>query len=272
MRARTCLVAVVMTCGFVSWLQAPAMAGCEAASSLTQAQGECRRDGDQVRNLYATAASEGYTYRMESRCKPGDECGREERICRTEAGRPGTWYVLIRTTVSTGAQTRMGIVCLTPADEEDLAVITPAMVRREMQRLAWPAADLEIQPPDGETLVNFETNFFTDHTRPVTRTITLLGQRVSIEATPVEYRWHFGDGTTRVTTGPGAPYPDLDITHPYAATGTVQPRVDTTYRGRYRINDDGWQDVPGSLTVRGEPVPLRIRSATPHLVGSDTRH
>lgn len=242
---------------------------CDDQVSITVASLACETSGDEVRNLYSSASSDGYTYELVSRCKPGEaNCGREQRICRDDSGRPGTWYLILRTDTASGEVTRMGIVCLTAPDEEELAVITPAMVRREMRRLAWPAAELEIQPPDGQTLVNFDTNFFTDHTRPVTRTITLLGQRVTIEATPVEYHWHFGDGATRVTTSPGAPYPDLGVTHPYADTGTVHPRVDTTYRGRYRINTDSWQAVPGSLTVQGETVDLRIRSATPHLVGS----
>jgi hypothetical protein len=174
----------------------------------------------------------------------------------------------MRTTDATGATTRMGIVCLTPADEQDLAVITPAMVRREFERLSWPTARLRVQPPDGQTLVNFDTNFFTDNTEPTTRTITLLGQQVTIEATPTEYTWHFGDGDSSTTTSPGAAYPALDVTHSYTDTAEVSPSVDTTYQGRYRVNNDGWQTIPGSLTVGGEAVALQVRSASPRLVGS----
>ncbi len=218
--------------------------------------------------LYATAASDGYTYSLSTRCKPGGDCTRDERICRTGGGASGTWYVLTRTTLRSGASENIGVVCLTPADVAGLDTITPAMVRREMQRLDWPQAELEVQPPDGQTLINFETNFFTDNARPTTQTVTLLGQRVTIEATPSEYTWKFGDGAARTTSSPGAAYPGLDVTHDYADPGRVSPSVDTTYTGRYRINGDAWQQVPGSLTVPGDPVALRVRSASPHLVGT----
>ena len=262
-------LALLLAAVLVTLTTPPSNAGCESHETvdLVQASGECRRDANQVRDMYATAHSDGVTYHLESRCKPGDNCGRQERICRT-GGRPGTWYILYRTVIATGAETNIGIVCLTPAEERGLAVITPAMVRREMERLSWPAADLQIQPPDGQTLINFDTNFFTDNTSSTTQTVTLLGQRVTIEASPVEYTWHFGDGTADSTTTPGAAYPDLEVTHDYADPGRVSPSVDTTYQGRYRINNGPWEAIPGTLTVPGESVDLLVRSASPHLVGS----
>ncbi|MGZ5399104.1 MAG: hypothetical protein ACXWDM_03755, partial [Nocardioides sp.] len=78
-----------------------------------------------------------------------------------------------------------------------------------------------------------------------------------------------GDGSTMTTSSPGAAYPDLDVTHDYADPGRVAPSVSTTYTGRYRINGDAWQKIPGSLTVPGESVSLRVRSASPLLVGID---
>lgn len=241
---------------------------CGTQTDLQDTQTECTQTADEVRGLYATAAADGYTYSLETRCKPGEQCTRDERICRTETNTSGTWYVLIRTTIRSGASENIGIVCLAPDDVAGLATITPAMVRREMQRLDWPQARLEVQPPDGQTLINFATNFFTDNVRPTTQTVTLLGQRVEIEARPSEYTWEFGDGARLTTSSPGAAYPDLDVTHVYADPGRVAPSVATTYTGRYRLNGDAWQPTPGSLTVPGESVALRVRSASPHLVGT----
>jgi hypothetical protein len=255
----------------VIFLELPATGAggnCDTQTDLQDTQAQCTQSAEQVRGLYATAAADGYSYSLETRCKPGDNCTRDERICRTESGASGTWYVLVRTTIRSGASTNVGIVCLAPADLEGLRTITPAMVRREMQRLDWPTAQLEVQPPDGQTLINFETNFFTENTDPTKQTVTLLGQRVEIEATPSEYTWDFDDGTSTTTTSPGAAYPGLDVTHEYADPGRVAPSVDTTYTGRFRINGDAWQPIPGSLTVPGESVALRVRSASPHLVGS----
>ena len=46
---------------------------------------------------------------------------------------------------------------------------------------------------------------------------------------PSEFGWRFGDGESLATTEPGAPYPDLDVTHRYLKKGKVAPSVDTTY-------------------------------------------
>ena len=53
----------------------------------------------------------------------------------------------------------------------------------------------------GRTLINFDTNFYTTNTHPTTQTVTLIGQQVTIEATPTEYTWHFGSGEGDQTTG-----------------------------------------------------------------------
>ena len=137
-----------------------------------------------------------------------------------------------------------------------------------MQKLAWPEAELVIQPPDGRTLVNLETNFLTTTTEPTTQSIQLLGHGVEIEATPVNYLWHFGDGASQEGSDPGAEYPDLRITHVYVKAGvTVSPSVDVTYQGRYRVDGGDWVPIPDTLTVAGTPVDLQVLSATPHLVG-----
>lgn len=248
----------------------PAFAGCEATSTLTQGVGECHRSAEEMNQAYQQAADDGYTYKLDPRCKPGDsrvQC-QVYAGCTTADGADGTIYIIWRYDDATGSRTREGTACLTPSEYRSLGTITPAMVRREMQRLSWPRAVLDIQPPDGQTLINFDTNFFTSNTQPTTQTVVLLGQQVTIEATPSEYTWHFGDGTATTTTSPGAAYPALDVTHRYAEPGQLRPSVDTTYTGRYRVNGDAWQDIPGSLTVAGESVQLRVRSAAPHLVGS----
>jgi hypothetical protein len=91
---------------------------------------------------------------------------------------------------------------------------------------------------------------------------------VTIEATPTEYRWHFGGADGDLTTSdPGAPYPDLRVTHRYTRVGDVGPSVDTTYAGRFRVGNGGWQTIPDTLTVPGAAVALQVVSATPHLVG-----
>src|SRR5206468_1583314 len=100
----------------------------------------------------------------------------------------------------------------------------------------------------GRTLVNFATNFLTTNTEPTTQAVTLLGQRVEIEATPQSWVWHYGDGGSDTTSSPGAAYPDLEVTHTYLDAVQVSPSVDTVYSGRYRINGGGWQAIPDTAT------------------------
>lgn len=156
-----------------------------------------------------------------------------------------------------------------PADRPQVAqpALTVGLIRRAFAELRLPAGELVIQPPDGLTLVNFDTNFYTTSTAPIARTVTLLGQRVTLEATPATYHWDFGDGRKLSTSEPGAPYPRLDVTHSYLRTGTYRPSLSTTYTGRYRVGGGAWQQIPGTVTIDGAGRPLRAIEAQPKLVG-----
>ncbi|WP_182525895.1 hypothetical protein [Nocardioides dongkuii] len=144
--------------------------------------------------------------------------------------------------------------------------ITNAMVARAFRRIPLPASVLNVQPPGGETLVNFATNFFTE-AEPFERSVTLVGQRVDLRIWPSSFGWSFGDGTETTTTEPGAAYPDLEITHSYLRAGRVGARVDTTYSAEFRVNGGAWEPVDGTVTMAGTPVGLQVRTASPTLVG-----
>ncbi len=151
-------------------------------------------------------------------------------------------------------------------DDSPQPALTLGLIRSAFAELPLPAGTLVIQPPDGLTLVNFATNFYTTTTRPTTRTVTLLHRRVTLQATPTSYHWHFGDGSATTTAEPGAPYPRLGVTHDYRRTGTYRPRLDTTYSGRYRVGGGPWRTIPGTVTIDGEPQSLRAIEAEPKLV------
>ena len=85
---------------------------------------------------------------------------------------------------------------------------------------------------------------------------------------PASYGWRFGDGATRQTTGPGAAYPDLEITHRYLRKGKVSPSVDTTYAAEFRVGNGPWREVVGTVTIPGAPEGLRVVTARPVLVGA----
>ncbi len=144
--------------------------------------------------------------------------------------------------------------------------VTPGQVLEALRRVGLPELPTVVQPA-GKTLVNFETNFYTEP-QPVALTLTLLGQRVQVEATPTTYHWDFGDGAAVTTDDPGAAYPELAVTHRYSdARVTVHPSVETTYTARFSVGGGNWQDVGGTVTATGPATALRIAEATPLLSG-----
>ncbi|HWJ65859.1 MAG TPA: hypothetical protein VNT31_04200 [Nocardioides sp.] len=237
----------------------PATAACSTGATLLEVNASC---GDSGKEQDGQAPPDGPDVFIYPACavKVGGLCGRN-LTCTTPEGDGAVMYHVIV------AGEYLGTRCIGPGAASDPATITPGQILTAMRRLDWPAPRLVIEPPDGLTLVNFDTNFFTTSTRPVTRRVTLLGQRVTIEATPRQFHWDFGDGTRRTTTDPGAPYPDLRVTHDYLAKGTYRPSLGTTYGGRYRVGNGPWQDIPGTVTIEGDGQALRAIEAQPKLVG-----
>jgi hypothetical protein len=144
--------------------------------------------------------------------------------------------------------------------------VTGGLVATAFRRIPLPPSTFSIQPPGGRTLVNFDTNFFTEE-RSLDRTVRLLGQRVDLRIEAHSYTWHFDDGESVTTSKPGAPYPKLQVTHNYLQTGGYRPALDITWVADYRVNGGAWQPVPGSVTIEGGPTNLRAIEARPTLVG-----
>ena len=75
--------------------------------------------------------------------------------------------------------------------------VTPGLVARAFRTIDLPASELGVQPPDGRTLVNFDTNFYTEQPG-FNRTVRLLGQAGGsadlAESVPVGVRRRGGAG------------------------------------------------------------------------------
>lgn len=158
--------------------------------------------------------------------------------------------------------------CMTPgqAAAASLPQVTPAMVSQAFSRLQMPSFRSRVQPSK-ETLVNFDTIFYTT-ARPFSRDITLLGQTVHLRITPSRFTWHHGDGTTAVTNTPGAKYPAKEIVHRYQdAHVTVRHHLNIRWSARWRLSGGSWQDVNGTATSTGPTSTLRISEAVPVLTG-----
>ena len=234
-------------------------AECGGAADMTGASATCVKSGAETSAYIAAHA--GHTFSIALACTTDNALCSDAPTCQS-SGLDGQVYNVHEDGALLDWQ-----ACLTAQEAQHLGGVTPGLVTRAFRRLSWPGSVLQIQPPHGRTLVNFETDFFTTNTRTTTRVVTLLGQRVTIQATPTRYTWHFGDTTDLTTTDPGAPYPDLQVTHRYTRLATLTPSVDTTYAGRYRVGTGTWHTIPDTLTVPGPTTTLQILSATPHLVG-----
>jgi len=143
--------------------------------------------------------------------------------------------------------------------------LTMDQIRSAFESIPVPDSILTIQPPGGETLVNFDTNFYTV-ADPFEASVTVLTHTVDFRIRPRSFSWHFGDGNHNTTTKPGAAYPRLEVTHRYQTKHTVTPSVDTTWEADYRIDGGTWTTLDDTVTKAGETQRLTIRSATPILV------
>ncbi len=146
---------------------------------------------------------------------------------------------------------------------------------RAFERVPLPESEVVVQPPGGETLVGLDTIFSTDADE-FSETVTLLGRSVELDIAPSSYAWSHGDDSGQTTDWPGARWTRGGsasgyITHVYEDTARLATSVDTTWSARYRVGNGPWQEVPGTVTIEGEAAPLRVRSASPRLVGASDR-
>lgn len=223
----------------------------------------CIKTADGAKELLSGSESNGLEFRLAALCAPESVCGREGCVVD---GKPGAWYELWSRPVGSAAWDRRGEFCIPFTRNLEFGIVGPEDAWREVRRMEWPAATLSIQPPNGRTLVNLETNFFTMDTGKHTARFRLVGKLVEVEVHPVGYVWHAGDGTSWETEGPGSAYPDLDVTHVYTSTGSYEPSVDIVYSGRFRVDGDEWHDFPDTHTVEGESESLEVVQARPELV------
>ncbi len=150
-----------------------------------------------------------------------------------------------------------------PADDDE-AELSEGDILNAVRQIGLPSLKVQIQPGTS-TLVNVATIFYTEP-QAFNRGVTLLGFDVDLIATPVRYRWLHGDGTAKTTSKPGKPYPSTEVTHRYRQPDeAVNPRVDVTYRVRYRVDGGSWNTIDQTLLASGPTATLEVKEAAPVL-------
>jgi hypothetical protein len=173
----------------------------------------------------------------------------------------------------TGPWVELGATCFATA-VPGKPVLGMAQVLDAFRQTDFARPALAVEPRGDVTLVSLPTYFEVvwpesgfqpgevDRPDPA----KMLGYRVDIRPLLRSVTYHFGDGMTAGPTGSlGGPYPSGDITHAYATSGDYPVRADVTYAGQYRVNGGRWLDIPDTVTIRGMPHTLHVKTARARL-------
>ncbi|RKS77443.1 hypothetical protein CLV35_1129 [Motilibacter peucedani] len=157
-----------------------------------------------------------------------------------------------------------GEECRTPGDKPRASLTD---IYSAFRRLPVARGVLHAQPA-GRTLVGLDTVFYTEAVPRSFPDVDLVVERIDFVATPVQFVWHFGDGTSSTSSDPGAAYPHQTVTHAYRAAGvTHEPSVTVVWAGKFKRQDEStWHEVPDRVEAAGTPVSLAVASARSVLV------
>ena len=155
-----------------------------------------------------------------------------------------------------------------PAVETVAETVVIVVTQEDLQRLNVGASQL-LTPYPGENvgLVNRPMHMWTD-ADTIETTIDILDQPVQVRLTPATYHWNYGDGTTQTTTEPGSAVDpnyggDTATSHRYEETGTYTAQVTVSYVGQFRVDDNPWTPIGGTLDVPSSTASMDIwRSRT----------
>jgi len=276
---RQLLSLILCTVGLACFTTPVNAADCTIAAGAGQsawtAGVTCAKQGSSTETLATGASSEsGITYSYEALCARRDGTGVLPYGCdgELECGVDGAMYAAYADRPD-GTSTYVTSTCVEPGEAAPADVLTPGRILEAFQRVDLPEAPLEVQPPGGVTLVNFDTILHTD-AQPFTETVQLLNRQITFDIEPSEFTWTLGDGRTLTTTDPGrawrAGLPMNEyVSHRYAEAGTVQLQLTTTWSARWRLPNGPWRPVADTVEITSPPQQLEVTTARPQLVSYD---
>ncbi len=155
-----------------------------------------------------------------------------------------------------------------PVQGEPAEPAVPVVTQRDFQSVPLSAAEVHVWP-DGWGVAGKRTAFWTDDTTQ-TKTLTMLGQEVTVEAVPVSWRWDFGDGTVKWTHSPWRKPVSLEragFYHVYSEAEHVKVTVTVKYVGRFRVGNGPWTDIEGTAEKTSPPRDVTIYRYEKYVVG-----
>lgn len=155
-----------------------------------------------------------------------------------------------------------------PVQGEPAQPAVPVVTQRDFQSVPLSAAKVHVWP-DGWGVAGKRTAFWTDDTTQ-TKTLTMLGQEVTVEAVPVSWRWDFGDGTVKWTHSPWRKPVSLEragFYHVYSKAEHVKVTVTVTYEGRFRVGNGPWMDIEGTAEKTSPPRDVTVYRYEKYVVG-----
>jgi hypothetical protein len=265
--------------------QQPEPRGGDFTGSVTVV-GQSHGNGGKIHGSGGGSSCEGCTWRLVPLCfhrDPNDP--NSDVLCTGAVDNPRCQnnqiaYAVYLSTPSSPGWDKVDVICqgggagLVPT-----AAVGPA-IDTAFASLDLPDPTLVVQPPDGAVLrvpAIFRTTAAPATTVTTAAAVGPVTASLAITATVDHYEWHFGDGTTRTTSGAGAPYEEGAsvpeegdgspyVTHTYRRSGTYPVRVDVFWTGTYVFAGSVTGSINQPRLVPGTAVQLRVFAARSQLV------
>ncbi|WP_146068509.1 MULTISPECIES: hypothetical protein [unclassified Arthrobacter] len=220
----------------------------------------------------------GYYFELE--CFAGDvgyiDClpGLEGKCTLGPDGRSVWWYSgLLGTPMADWQRLPGGPWCVYSVNPYVIEEIAGRITTDFQERPIAPS--VFVTQPNPHSLVGMENNMYVNAEEQVFD-MTLLEQDIRIVATPTEFEWHYGDGTSYgpVSFG-GTALPSEQVgdptatSHAYSSPGNYQISVIVYYSGTYSINGGPMIPIDGRAAVGSDPQTLRVWKSESKNVADD---
>ncbi len=143
------------------------------------------------------------------------------------------------------------------------------LVETETKHIRIDAGQVTTDAIKPNTITNAWTNFYltgSDGDGVIRKKVKVLDEPVTVELTPKQWRYTYGDGNARISRTPGKMLPsrahvwetETSTSHRYTQRGTYTVDATVTYTGRYSLdNGKTWDTIPGTLDIKAKPLNIR---------------